>query len=156
MNAGANPFSPSPLLEDTGQSLAPGVRVAPGGLRMSFSRGGGPGGQNVNKLNTKAEAWITLARISGLAPAALGRLRALGGRRITDADELHLVSDIHRTQEANRREIFTRLREMIILAQKQPKPRRKTRPTAASRRRRLESKRRHSQAKASRGARAWD
>jgi ribosome-associated protein len=123
---------------------------------MRFSRGGGPGGQNVNKLNTKAEAWISLARISGLSAAALDRLRALAGRRMTSTDELHLVSDVHRTQEANRREIFSRLRQLIVLAQKQPKRRRKTRPTAASRRRRLESKRRHSQAKAARSARAWD
>jgi ribosome-associated protein len=123
---------------------------------MSFSRGGGPGGQNVNKLNTKAEAWIALGRISGLSASALQRLRALGGRRITAADELHLVSDVHRTQEGNRREIFSRLRDLIVRARNQPKRRRKTRPTAASRRRRLESKRRQSQAKAARNAPVWD
>ncbi|MGD0767345.1 MAG: alternative ribosome rescue aminoacyl-tRNA hydrolase ArfB [Tepidisphaeraceae bacterium] len=156
MNAAADPSSPRPLLEEPDQSLAPGVSLAPGGLRMSFSRGGGPGGQNVNKLNTKAEAWIALARISGLSAAALDRLRALGGRRITAADELHLVSDVHRSQEGNRREIFTRLRNLILLAQKEPKRRRKTRPTAASRRRRLESKRRQSQAKSARSGRGWD
>jgi ribosome-associated protein len=156
MNGAADSSSPRPLLEEKDQSVAPGVSLAPGGLRMSFSRGGGPGGQNVNKLNTKAEAWIALGRILGLSPAALQRLRALGGRRITAADELHLVSDVHRTQEGNRREIFSRLRDLIVLAQKQPKRRRRTRPTAASRRRRLESKRRQSQAKAARSNRAWD
>ncbi len=123
---------------------------------MNFSRGSGPGGQNVNKLNTKAEAWIALGRISGLSPAALHRLRTLAGRRITAADELHLVSEVHRTQEGNRREIFSRLRDLILHAQKEPKRRRKTRPTAASRRRRLESKRRQSPPKTARSGRDWD
>jgi len=139
------------LPEEPGRPLAPGVSVAAGGLRLKFSRGGGPGGQNVNKLNTKAQAWIQLNRISGLSPAALDRLRGLAGHRLTDGDELHLVCETERTQEGNRRELFERLRELIVLAKREPKPHRKTRPTAASRRRRLESKRHRAQIKAHRG-----
>jgi ribosome-associated protein len=132
------------------QTLAPGVSVSPGGMRIAFSRGGGPGGQNVNKLNTKAQAWIQIDLLRGLSPAALQRLRRLAGHRLTDRDELHLVVETHRTQEGNRRELFERLRELIVASQKEPKPHRKTRPTAASRRRRLQSKRRRSEIKASR------
>jgi ribosome-associated protein len=143
------PFPPVP--PEAGHVLAPGVSVAASGLRIQFSRGGGPGGQNVNKVNTKAEIWIHISRITGLTPAALDRLRGLAGRRLTDGDELHLVSEVHRSQEGNRREIFERLRELILQARKEPKRRRKTRPTKASRRRRLESKRHRSEIKAHRG-----
>jgi ribosome-associated protein len=143
--------SKSLLAEESGQSLAPGVSVAAGGLRIKFSRGGGPGGQNVNKLNTKAQVWIQLDQLSGMSAAALHRLRGLAGRRVTDGDELHLVCETERTQEGNRRELFERLRELIVQAKKEPKPHRKTRPTAASRRRRLESKRHRSEIKAHRG-----
>jgi ribosome-associated protein len=137
-----------------GEEIAPGVFVSPAGLRLQFSRGGGPGGQNVNKLNTKAELWITLNQVTGLSPAAIERLRGLAGRRITAADELHLIGEIHRTQEGNRREVFDRLRELIVRAKIEPKRRRKTRPSASARRKRLESKKKRSQLKAHRSGRA--
>jgi ribosome-associated protein len=135
------------LPEEPGRSLAPGVSIAAGGLRIKISRGGGPGGQNVNKLNTKAQGWIQLSQLSGMSAAAIQRLRGLSGRRLTGNDELHLVCETERTQEGNRRELFERLRELIVQAKKEPKPHRKTRPTAASRRRRLESKRHRSEIK---------
>jgi ribosome-associated protein len=147
------PTSVSGPLEDPIDSLAPGVSVEPGGLRIQFSRGSGPGGQNVNKVNTKAEIWIAVARIVGMSQSALYRLRALAGRRLTDGDELHLVSETHRSQEGNRREVFDRLRELIVEARKEPKRRRRTRPTAASRRRRLESKHHRAQIKSRRSGR---
>jgi ribosome-associated protein len=153
MSGPGEPIFPPGLPENSPHWLAPGVSIAPGGMRIQFSRGGGPGGQNVNKLNTKAEAWVAVGQVIGMSSAALDRLRALAGRRLTAADELHLVSEIHRTQEGNRREIFDRLREMIIASQREPKRRRNTRPTAASKRRRLESKRRRSQIKAKRSGR---
>lgn len=150
MSPGDASFPPFSAAE-TGQTLAPGVSVAATGLRIQFSRGSGPGGQNVNKVNTKAEIWIQIERIVGLSPGALNRLRALAGRRLTDGDELHLVSEVHRSQEGNRREIFDRLREMIVQARKEPKHRRKTKPSKASRQRRLESKRHRSEIKSHRG-----
>jgi ribosome-associated protein len=114
---------------------------------VQFSRGGGPGGQNVNKVNTKAELWLDLRSVAGMTPAALDRLRTLAGRRVTDAGELHLIGETHRTQQGNRDEIFQRLRELIIHAQVEPKRRRKTRPSAGSRQRRLQSKKRRSEIK---------
>lgn len=153
MNRPGDPTSDPTPAEESPHSLAPGVSVIPGGMRIQFSRGSGPGGQNVNKLNTKAEAWIAIGRIVGLSFPALDRLRALAGRRLTASDELHLVSEVHRTQEGNRREIFSRLRELILQARQEPKRRRKTRPTAASKRRRLDSKRRRAEIKAHRAGR---
>jgi ribosome-associated protein len=150
MTPPGEPTSNPPPAEDSSHSIAPGVTIAPGGLRLQYSRGSGPGGQNVNKLNTKAEAWITIEQIVGLSFPAKDRLRSLAGRRLTNSDELHLISEMHRTQEGNRREIFSRLRDLIVQARHEPKRRRKTRPTAASKRKRLDSKRRRSEIKAHR------
>jgi ribosome-associated protein len=153
MSRPGEPTSNPPFPEESPYFLAPGVSVVPGGLRLQFSRGGGPGGQNVNKLNTKAQVWIVIGQIVGMSLPAKERLRSLAGRRLTIADELHLVSETHRTQEGNRREIFSRLGDLILLARREPKRRRKTRPTAASKRKRLDSKRRRSEIKASRAGR---
>jgi len=147
------PFSTPTGSAQSPHPLAPGVSVSTGGMRIQFSRGGGPGGQNVNKLNTKAEIWIAVGQIAGMSSSALDRLRAMAGRRLTSADELHLVSEVHRTQEGNRKEVFQRLRELIVQARHEPKRRRKTRPTAASKRRRLESKQKRSEIKARRAGR---
>lgn len=130
--------------------LPGGVTVLPAAVRFSFARSGGPGGQNVNKLNTKAELWVALGGIAGLTPAAFGRLRALAGKRVTAAGEIHLTAETERSQEANRQSAIAKLRDLIARALVEPKPRRKTRPSAASRRRRIESKRRRSEIKSNR------
>jgi ribosome-associated protein len=122
-----------------GTEIAPGV-TAPS-VRVQFSRGGGPGGQNVNKLNTRAELWVEVESIVGMSARAKNRLRLLAGSRLTLAGEIHLVSEAQRSQESNRQEVFRRLREMIVRAKIEPKPRRRTRPTRASKERRLDQKR---------------
>src|SRR5438046_5775155 len=94
-------------------ALAPGVTVPESALRLAYARSGGPGGQNVNKLNTKAELWVALPAIAGMSPAAMLRLRTLAGRRITRADELHLSAQTERSQERNRETVLSRLRELI-------------------------------------------
>jgi ribosome-associated protein len=136
--------------EPGGVELAPGVRIRSAGMRLQYSRGGGPGGQNVNKVNTRAEIWIDLPHIIGMTDAAKHRLRGLAGRRITAADELHIISETHRSQDANRAEVFQRIRDLILEAQVIPKKRRKTKPSKAAKRRRLESKRHRSEIKSNR------
>ena len=133
-----------------GLELAPGVTAPASAVRWQFARSSGPGGQNVNKVNTKAELWVPVEAIVGLSGRAVGRLRGLAGRRLTAADEIHISSDTERSQDSNRSAALQRLRELIIQAMHEPKPRRKTRPTKASRQRRLESKRRRSEIKAGR------
>jgi ribosome-associated protein len=78
-------------------------------------------------------------------------LIASAGRKITQAGDLHLACETERTAEANRQALFVRLREMIIAAAVEPKRRRKTRPTRASKVRRLEAKRHRSKLKSHRG-----
>lgn len=131
--------------------LAPGVWADPRGLRVTFSRAGGPGGQNVNKLNTKALLWLEVNAIRGMNERAKGRLLSLAAPHITLAGEIHLWSATHRTQERNRESVFEKLRELIVRSLVEPKHRRKTRPTAGSRKRRLEGKRKRSETKAGRG-----
>jgi ribosome-associated protein len=139
---------------ESGIELAPGVRVPASGLRVQFSRSAGPGGQNVNKVNTKAQLWLALSAVAGLSPGASRRLMASAGRKMTQAGELHLTCETQRTAEGNRQALFERLREIIVNALVEPKRRRKTRPTRASKKRRLEAKRRRSNLKSTRRAHA--
>jgi ribosome-associated protein len=139
---------------ESGTELAPGVRAPASALRMQFSRSAGPGGQNVNKVNTKAELWLALSGVAGLSAGAGRRLVATAGRKITQAGELHLTCETERTAEGNRQALFERLREMIVAAMVEPKRRRKTRPTRASKKRRLDAKRRRSDLKSNRRGQA--
>jgi ribosome-associated protein len=137
-----------------GVELAPRVRVPAGALRTQYSRSGGPGGQNVNKLNTKAELWISMAALAPhLTGRAMTRLRALAGRRLTNNGELHFASETHRSQERNRQENLDRLRELLIAAMVEPKVRKKSKPSKAAKQRRLDQKKRRSQVKARRQGR---
>jgi ribosome-associated protein len=85
-----------------------------------------------------------------MTPAAVGRLRALAGSRLTVEGQIHLSSDETRSQEGNRAEVMRRLREMIVEARREPKRRRKTKPTRGSKMRRLDAKRRRGEIKAGR------
>lgn len=129
-----------------GIELAPGIFVPETAVRLQFARGSGPGGQNVNKVNTKAELWVELNALRAkMTHGAIERLKLLCGSRLTDVGEIHLSSHSSRSQEANKHEVFDRLREMIIAARVEPKKRKKTKPSRAAKQRRLDSKKRRSQ-----------
>src|SRR2546423_2810556 len=120
--AAADDFIPKlPNPAPGGVEIAPGVRVAEADLRLQYARGGGPGGQNVNKLNTKAELWVPIAAMIGLTERARERLASLAGHRLTQAGGVHIASATPPAPEANRAAAFARLREAIV-----PRP---TRPT---------------------------
>ena len=143
--------------ESAADEILPGVRIPESAMRFQFARSGGPGGQNVNKLNTKAELWVPLSSITGLSERAVERLKAMAGRRLTIAGEIHITSETERTQEGNRTAVVDRLRALLAAAVHEPKKRRKTKPSKASKRRRLESKRRKSEIKSGRrsGPKEW-
>jgi ribosome-associated protein len=127
--------------------LVPGVAVPETALQVRFVRGRGPGGQNVNKLSTACELRVSLAALSLLGERALARLRTLAGSKLTDADEILISADEFRSQEQNRRAAIERLSLLVKMARVEPKKRRKTRPTRASRERRIEAKKRRGQIK---------
>lgn len=109
-------------------------------LSFSFVRGAGPGGQNVNKVSTTAQLRFNLSTTALLDEAGKARLRALAGHRLVGDAEILIIARNHRTQEGNRREALERLAELIERARHVPKTRRPTRPTRASKERRIAGK----------------
>lgn len=125
--------------------------IAADDVHISFVRSAGPGGQNVNKLATAAQLRFNVGRYGGLDAAAKQRLRRLAGRRLTESDDILIVARAHRTQEGNRRDALERLSALINAAWIAPVPRRATRPTRASKERRLSTKARAGRTKQLRG-----
>lgn len=117
------------------------------GATLDFARSGGPGGQNVNKVNSKAIARIKLDDVRGLSPAERAMATARLASRLTTIGELIVQSEEERDQGRNRIAALARLFAIISGAARLPKPRKATKPTRASRERRLSSKRSRSASK---------
>jgi ribosome-associated protein len=111
-------------------------------LEESFIRSSGPGGQNVNKLATAVQLRFDVRRSRSLPNDVAIRLMRLAGARLTKDGVLVITAQRHRTQERNREDARERLLDLIRQAAVKPVKRRPTRPTAASRRERLEGKKR--------------
>ncbi len=120
--------------------ITPRLAIQDSELEEHFIQASGPGGQNVNKVATAVQLRFDVARSPSLTDEVRERLMKLAGRRLTLDGVLILFARRFRTQERNRADARERLAELIRAALTPPKPRRATRPTLASKRRRLEGK----------------
>jgi len=116
-------------------------------IEESFVRSSGPGGQNVNKLSTAVQLRFDVRHSPSLPNDVRARLERLAGSRLTRDGVLVIIAQSHRTQGRNRDDALDRLLELIRRAAVAPIKRRPTKPTRASRERRIEAKKRHARTK---------
>lgn len=127
--------------------VAPGWEIPDEDLELSFVRSAGPGGQNVNKVATKAELRFKLLTTRALTPGQKQRLAAAFPAHMTRSGDFLLTGDRFRSQQQNQRDVLQRLAGMLREVRLPPRPRRATRPTRASKARRVSDKRARSDVK---------
>jgi ribosome-associated protein len=136
--------------------ISPQIAIPDEELEWKFIRSSGPGGQNVNKVSSAVQLRFLLPVNSSLPVAARNRLRGLAGQKLIDDGSIMLSARSERSQEQNRRAALERLAQLIRAALVEPKIRKKTRPTRASKERRIESKKRRASTKRQRGRSGWE
>jgi ribosome-associated protein len=127
--------------------VTPHISIDEREIEESFVRSSGPGGQNVNKLSTAVQLRFDVRHSPSLPGDVRERLVRLAGSRMTNDGVLVIIAQRHRTQPRNREDALDRLIELIRQAAVRPVKRRPTRPTKASRERRIEGKKRRANTK---------
>ena len=137
--------------------ITPDIVIPDEELEWKFIRSSGPGGQNVNKVSSAAQLRFLLPQNATLPVSVRNRLRSLAGQKLIDDGSILFKSMSERSQEGNRRAALGRLEALIRAALVEPKIRKKTRPTKASKERRIDSKKRRGATKSGRGSTGgWD
>jgi ribosome-associated protein len=135
------------LFGDSMIRVTPRIAIDENELHFEFIRAGGPGGQNVNKVSSAVRLRFDVRGSASLPLDVRVRLIRLAGKRVGDDGVLMIHARSGRTQESNRRDAIERLVELIAKASERPTPRRPTKPTIASRERRVEAKKRRGASK---------
>jgi ribosome-associated protein len=127
--------------------LTPNISIDDSDIEERFVRASGPGGQNVNKVATAVQLRFDAGNSRSISDEVRSRLRTIAGSRMTADGVLVIDARTFRTQAENRQAARDRLAEMLIQASIRPKRRRKTKPSGASKERRLTTKRQRSTTK---------
>ncbi len=130
--------------------ITPAIQIPDSEFEFTFARSSGPGGQNVNKVNSKAILRWSPTMSPNLPEAVRARFLARYASRLTTLGELILTCQRSRDQNRNIEDCLERLKEMLLAVTRKPVPRRPTKPTRGSHKRRLEAKRVHSSKKRNR------
>lgn len=129
------------------------IIINKGALKFKFSRSSGPGGQNVNKVNTKVTLLFDLASCKGFSEEQKSRIYKKLKSRTDNDGVIHVVSDRFRTQQGNKKAVASKLRTLLRSALKKDKPRKKTKVPNSSKIKRLEEKKHRSKTKSLRNKR---
>jgi ribosome-associated protein len=135
--------------------ITPSIQIDARELQLEFIRASGPGGQNVNKVATAVQLRFDL-RASSMPEDVKSRLIRIAGKRITNEGILVIEARRFRTQEQNRDDAIQRFVELVRKAALKPKPRRKTKPTQASKEARLKAKKRRGEIKKVRQGKSYE
>src|SRR5438128_1466665 len=130
--------------------ITPTLKIPDAELRLSFARSSGPGGQNVNKVSSKAILHFDVLTSPSLPPDVRERFLSRYKTRVTTAGEIVIHSEEFRDQPRNIQACYDKLREMVLTVLRPPKKRRPTKPTRGSKVRRLNEKKKRSDVKAGR------
>jgi len=134
--------------------ITPSLQIDERELQIDFIRASGPGGQNVNKVATAVQLRFDV-QASALPEEVKARLRHLGGKRMTGEGVLMIEAKRFRTQEQNREDAIQRFVELVRKSLVKPKARKKTKPSAASKEKRLKEKKRRGENKKLRQSKDW-
>lgn len=136
--------------------ISPSLSLPEDEIRFTFSRSGGPGGQNVNKLSTRATLWFDVGGSPTLSESQKDKILRRLGNRISKDGVLQVVSMQFRTQKGNREDALRRFANLLAAALTEQPRRKKTRIPRGAKEARLQSKKRRSRVKNTRARKTWD